>query len=258
MHAYEWALRDAMAPPHALLVLGVDGGEAIAMGSGISYGALGVVGNMVVAETYRRRGIGRAILERVLAFLTDERGCDVLELSATSMGRPLYERYGFEPAGSSAMVTISRAAVVGRSDGVKPGGRSDLEDLAAYDSQRFGGDRRAILAAALDDDERPVIVARRDGRAVGYAVLRPIATRLGPWLADDPAAAGALLVAAAQLMPGDPLTTNVRLENEEGVRWFRAIGARLDTWEGGMRRGDPRAVRRRPEAIYGNVVGALG
>lgn len=259
MRAYEWALRDAMRPPHALFVLGLDGGAPIAMGSGISYGALGVVGNMVVTEAYRRRGIGRAILERVLSFLTDERGCALLELSATAMGRPLYARYGFEPAGASAMATIPRASVTSSAEGVAEAELEALDELVAYDAARFGGDRRAILEAALADPARPVIVARRDGAATGYAVLRPVAARLGPWLADDPDVAAALLAAAADRVPEDaPLTTNLSLANTSGVAWLRGIGAQLDTWEGSMRRGDPAAIRRRRETIYGNVVGALG
>jgi hypothetical protein len=61
------------------------------------------------------------------------------------------------------------------------------------------------------------------------------------------------------VIPDDgPLSTNIGLDNEAGVAWFGEIGSALDTWEGRMRRGDPAVIDRRPETIYGNVVGALG
>src|SRR3990170_1373550 len=80
---HEWALRAVLDPPHAQCLVAVDGAnQVIGVGSGISYGALGVVGNMIVDPSHRRRGIGAAILEGVVDFL-DGCGCTRLELSAT-------------------------------------------------------------------------------------------------------------------------------------------------------------------------------
>src|SRR5688500_20404247 len=72
--AHEWALRAVLDPADSRCLLVVDGDHVVAVGSGISYGSLGFVGNMVVAEEHGRRGIGAAIPEAVLAFLEREGG----------------------------------------------------------------------------------------------------------------------------------------------------------------------------------------
>jgi GNAT superfamily N-acetyltransferase len=257
--AHRWALRDALQPPHARCFLAVDEtGEPVAVGSGISYGRLGVVGNMVVAAEHRRRGLGRAILEGIIEFLEGERGCTQLELNATDAGRPLYARHGFAAAGSIADARLPvDGAAAAHTDEVRPATSDDLAEIVAYDTERFGGDRSPILAAAIDDGGRPVLLNRRGASVVGYAVHRLGQDRLGPWLADDPSAAAALLAAARAQAPGaEFLVTVVPMANTPGVAWMRAIGGALEPHGGRMRRGG--GVVRREQTIYGNAVGALG
>lgn len=257
--AHRWALIDAIRPPHARCFLAVDAaGQSVAMGSGIAYGRLGVVGNMVVAAEHRRRGLGRAILEEIIGFLEDERGCAQLELSATDAGRPLYASHGFAPAGETADVRLPvDGATAPETDEVRRATIHDLAEVAAYDAGRFGGDRSPILAAAIDDERRPVLIDRRGGAVCGYAVHRLDHARLGPWLADDPAAAAALVAAArAQAPEAEFLVTVLPMANAAGVAWMRQIGGAVQPHGGRMRRGG--GVVRREETIYGNAVGALG
>ena len=51
---------------------------------------------MWVEEEHRRRGIGEALLQRLLSD-RDEIGIRRLVLHATEQGRTLYERFGFAP-----------------------------------------------------------------------------------------------------------------------------------------------------------------
>ncbi len=254
--AHPWALEVVMEPPARCVVVTADGDEPVAVGSGIAYGALGFVGNMVVAQAHRRRRLGSVVLEAVTGFL-DQAGCSRLELYATSDGRPLYARYGFEPADPSAMGRIPRGARLGDAGhAVREVGPDALGRLTAYDAPRFGGDRAALLAMMLADEERPVLVAgEREIR--GYAWLRADGNRLGPFLADDPTVAAALVAAAFERCPmAEAITLNLPTANRGGVTWLRAAGADLETWDGRMGRGAP--VPRRDDTIYGNVVGALG
>ncbi|MDL2224811.1 GNAT family N-acetyltransferase [Eubacteriales bacterium OttesenSCG-928-M02] len=59
------------------------------------WGKNAYITSMNVAESYRRQGIGSRILEGLMA-LAKEKGYSVIMLQATEMGKPLYEKYGFE------------------------------------------------------------------------------------------------------------------------------------------------------------------
>jgi GNAT superfamily N-acetyltransferase len=62
------------------------------------YGAeFAVIGMMLVASRYGGRGLGRALMHHALA----EVGDAIVFLHATPVGRPLYEKLGFVPAGAS-------------------------------------------------------------------------------------------------------------------------------------------------------------
>jgi GNAT superfamily N-acetyltransferase len=260
--AYPWALQAAMRPPHARFFLLTDAdGRIAAMGSGIAYGPIGVVGNMVVRPDSQRRGLGSAILEAVIAFLIDERRCTMLELSATPAGRPLYARYGFEPTGLQVRASLPPATAPSPVTGlamVEATG-DDLDQVAAWDARRFGGDRRPILEEAIADPARPVHLARRADALVGYITVRPDASRIGPWLADDLAAAATLLASAAALVAPQadaPLSWSLPGENEGGVSWLASLGARVEPHDSRMRRGFGPA--RRLETIFATIVGSLG
>jgi GNAT superfamily N-acetyltransferase len=258
---HEWALRAVLEPIHARCLVAVDGANhVIGVGSGISYGALGVVGNMIVDPSHRRRGIGAGILGAVIDFL-DERGCTRLELSATDEGRPLYEKYGFtlaEPGVSAVVPRQAHADDDGRATELTDAGLTSLAELAAYDAPRFGGDRSPLIARMLADPARPLVVARGEGGALaGWAWVRPEADRVGPLVADTPDVAAALVGDALRRLPtAQTVRLNVPAANRAGVARLRRLGAELEPWSGRMARGEQ--VPRREDTIYGNAVGALG
>jgi len=256
--AHDWAMRAVLDPSDARCFVATEpGGRIIGVGSGISYGALGFVGNMVVADDHRRRGVGAAILEEIIQFLDNERDCTRLELFATGDGRPLYARYGFVLTGPSAMATLPRRAPLAPDGSLELGEEGNVDAVSSYDAPRFGGDRRRLLAMMAADQERPLIVARRDGDIAGYAWLRPDGPRIGPFLADTPAVASTLLAEAfARLPEADELTLNLPSSNTPGSRWLTELGVTSTPWDGRMARGSE--VERRDDTIYGNLVGALG
>jgi GNAT superfamily N-acetyltransferase len=255
---HEWALRAVIGSPHARCVVVEDGdGAIIGVGSGAAYPPIGFVGNMLVAESHRRRGIGSHVLRTVVEYLR-RAGATRVELFATAAGRPLYERHGFTPSGPSAMAALPRGAgVADTSVQVTEATPGDLAEVAAYDTPRFGGDRSWLLAILAREPGHPLLVARRGDSVVGHAWLRPDADRIGPFAADGPTVAAALLGAAFERRPGlDVLSTNLPMANQPAVRWLTGIGVELEPWEGRMALGPdvPRSI----DAMYGNAVGALG
>lgn len=256
----EWALRIVIGQPFARCVVvdGPDGNGLAGVGSGIVYGPLGFVGNMIVAEAHRRRGIGSAILAAVANYLTDA-GCRRLELNATSDGRALYERHGFASIGRSAATRLPRHVELTRDPTVSLG-RTDagrVADLVAYDRPRFGGDRSHLFEHLHADPGVAFVAARRGGAMVGYACIRTDAPRVGPLLADEPSVAATLLAEAFDLLPdATELRLNLPPNNRPGAAWLRGLGASIEPWDGRMARGDE--LPKRDETIYGMTVGALG
>src|SRR5262249_46041717 len=150
---------------------------------------------MLVEESLRGRGLGRALMQHALAYL-DERGVERVRLDATPLGRPLYEKLGFVaeidlhpyeggPTGTGEPATGELGAGVGRLDRVR-----------RFDAEVTGADRSALLGQLYRKRSRFRVVER--GECVeGYASFRPGARAwyLGPCLAT--AAAGPLLMAWA-------------------------------------------------------------
>jgi GNAT superfamily N-acetyltransferase len=60
---------------------------------GLDYGTFGWIAMMLVNPEYRGQGFGKQLLEAAMRAIPD--GVPI-RLDATPMGRPLYQRYGFE------------------------------------------------------------------------------------------------------------------------------------------------------------------
>lgn len=258
-NVHDWALRAVIGQPDACCVLVRDvDGTVVGVGSGIAYGPLGFVGNMVVAEMHRRRGVGSEVLTAVTEFL-ERAGCRRLELNATSEGRRLYERHGFASTGVTTIAGVPRDRVMATDEpiDVRPARAGELDAVAAYDRPRFGGERRRILELLLADPSAVVLVAEAHGRMAGYALLWAGPARVGPMQADEPAVAAALLTAA---FGGWPDLAELRLfvppPNAAGAAWLRASSLVTESYEGRMARGEP--LPGRDEASYAMTVGALG
>jgi ribosomal protein S18 acetylase RimI-like enzyme len=254
-----WALRAVIGQPHARCLVAVDRDNALAgVGSGIVYGPLGFIGNMIVAEAHRRRGVGSAILAAVTQFL-EAAGCTRLELNATSEGRPLYERHGFSSRGRSATARIPRDADLALDPGVavRRAEPADLDAIVAYDRPRFGGDRRLLLEILTGAPEVTTLLARADDEIGGYACVRTEESRIGPMLAETPAIAATLLHEAFALVPqAADVRLNLPPNNRPGAAWLEGLGVDVEPWDGRMGRGP--AIPRRDDTVYGMAIGALG
>lgn len=66
------------------------------------WGKNAYITSMFVEETHRHRGIATGILDGLIA-AAREKGYRIFLLNASDMGRPVYEKYGFQP-GKAGMV----------------------------------------------------------------------------------------------------------------------------------------------------------
>jgi ribosomal protein S18 acetylase RimI-like enzyme len=233
------------------------GGRPVGLGGYVAYERFAFVGNMAVAQELQGRGVGRAILTRLLEQI-DRRGIPETVLEATPEGERLYRRCGFvEAYWTMAYSRVGDWAGPGKAGPpVERFAGSDLDAVAAFDAQRFGTPRRRVLERFLGDfPGRGFVVRRPGGHVAGYLIAQ--SRVLGPWVAEDAAAAEALLVAALALPFDGPAVAYAPAPNGAAAALFARLGFAAH-WESLRMRRGPAGPLGRPECVYGLAALAIG
>jgi GNAT superfamily N-acetyltransferase len=165
-------------------------------------GRLATIGLVVVRPDCQGRGIGRRLMQAILAE-TEPRP---VGLVATDAGLRLYRECGFAASGG----ILQCQGVVRGSRVVPPEGLSlrpvtvgDRPSLLALDSAALGASRVPLVEAVLET-ARPALLAERNGCPVGFALQRPAGggVTIGPLVAADEEVAIALADAALEHVEG--------------------------------------------------------
>ncbi|MYS10072.1 GNAT family N-acetyltransferase [Streptomyces sp. SID6041] len=187
-----------------------------------SYGpGLAAIGMVLVAERYARQGVGRRLMEHVLA----ESGDTPLTLHATPNGQPLYEQLGFTLTGRAEMVRGRFTfAAPAPAVPVRPATAEDLRAILRLDHEVFGLDRTHVITRlpAFADHLR---VAEENGEITGFAAAWPNMDThvVGPLIARDTATAQALIASLAAA--GDrPLRTDIDVRHSDLLSWVKENG----------------------------------
>jgi GNAT superfamily N-acetyltransferase len=161
---------------------------------------LASVGMMLVAARYGRCGLGRALMEHVIA----EAGGATVTLFATDMGRPLYEKLGFQPVRRNvSFVGAFRPArpAAGPAGWARAATEADLPALLAVDRAAFGADRGRILTRLPGFADRIAVLEDHSEHGIsGYAAAwrnTPSSTIIGPLVAPDVQSAQQLIAGLA-------------------------------------------------------------
>jgi hypothetical protein len=200
----------------AARVLGVRAvGRLIAQGALADYGSAASLAKMVVAPEYQGRGLGRRLLEELLAE-PDRRGV-AIGLCATDLGRPLYEKTGFSVSGE--LVILFGAPQLGIND---PGAVVPLEDAAtcvALERRFVACDRSRMLRARFDEANARFCSA--DERAPGFVLASRSdgASLVGPLFAATEDVARQLVQAACAALPG-PIRIDVPTQHGSFRKWL--------------------------------------
>jgi GNAT superfamily N-acetyltransferase len=216
------------------------GGAAVA-----GFGATGWIGALGVGSRVRRRGIGTALtegcVERLRAF-----GVATVLLFATSVGRSVYERVGFDSDGAiHAWRDVSPPRGRSTTDGVRAMEPRDHDVVRALDAAATGEDRGAVFRAM--DGDLPGIVVERAGRVAGSALRSPWG--LGPSVVAIDREAGVTLLSVLRRVPGAPLTISLPDANSDAVRALRAWGFQSINHATRMRLGPEPAFE--PARVFG-------
>ena len=208
------------------------------------------IGLVVVSPASQGHGIGRRLVERLLA---DTAPRSVM-LLATQAGRPLYQKLGFVDVGAVCQHQGEYRGGGHTDPRVRMAGPGDRTAILRLDAAALGAAREGMLDHLLAVGR--VFVLVEDGRVAGYAIERAFGhgSVVGPVVAASEPHAIALFDAAAR--PGF-----VRVDRPSDAanfgRHLTACGLTLDSESPAMLRGHwPQATG--PQRILALAGHALG
>jgi GNAT superfamily N-acetyltransferase len=233
-------------------LLALDDGEPVGLGGAIDYGTFAYIGLVGVLQDIQRRGIGHAIMDRLLA-LIDARGGRTSLLDATDAGAPLYRKMGFVDDDTVRLfhgkargipTAMARAML-----------RADLAAATELDRRVGVADRTALLSAYFDEYEGRAFVVEGDGGGIASFAFAQ-GSVVGPWVAESDDAADAALDAALSCEFNGPLMIVVPGQNTAAASMLERRGFAFTRQLVHMRLGEP--VPRRRDRIYGQASMAAG
>ena len=228
----------------------------VGMVGAMDYGEFAYIGLMAVHPTVQRRGIGRALMERLLDWL-DARGTNVARLDATEAGARLYSLFGFVEDSKRLVFQRDRTTHSPASPSrVRTLCKEDLSALAAFDAPIFGANRLSVFAVYLSElPDRAFVTYDEVGQITGYLFVQPAI--LGPWAASTPKAAEALLSMALQEPCDRVYCVLVPSANRAAANLLERYGFIQQRELSHMRRGEI-AAPSQPEMLYGLGSFAIG
>lgn len=214
-----------------------EAGEAVGFVTSLRHERSGWIGNLIVDQHHRGKGAGQALFVRSLEVLC-EAGVETVWLTASKMGKSLYERHGF-----ASIDTILRWTGQGRGLSASP---RCFRALLDPDIDEMGwGDRREALLDAVGG--RGSVLASGSG----FTVIQPCgrAVQIGPLAALNTAHAALLLDdALAEIAPGVKAYIDAPAGNREVAGLLQQRGFRSQGTNELMYAGAKPAYR--PEYIY--------
>jgi GNAT superfamily N-acetyltransferase len=236
-----------------------DDGKVLGTASWWAYGEqFGTVGLVLVDQAHQGQGIGRQLMNVVMS----DAGPRVLQLVATKAGLTLYQRCGFrehhgigQHQGTATQIPAFaplRDTVLGT---VSP---DDLEAVCDLDTAASGADRRQLVSAVLNAGSGGGVIAHRNGRLAGFALVRQSGRgmTIGPVVAEDEALAIALI--AHQLNSNGSFTrVDIPADAKQLADWLETAGLVCVDQVTSMVRGNGRE-KRAEVRVFGLVSQALG
>ncbi len=191
-----------------------DAGEPVAFVTSIAHGRSGWIGNLIVRQDSRGRGIGKTLTTCAMEALRSA-GVRTIWLAATEAGRWIYQKMGFV-----AVDTINQWIGFGRA-GLTQRASMDLDSMLSLDLACWG-DRREKLMGMVSEQGKVIACGN------SFLVMQQWScgmAQLGPWVGVDtpPELVEELLKAAlAQIGPDTAVFSYVPFRNVVAAMLFAA------------------------------------
>jgi len=184
------------------------------------------VAMVLVDPSFRRRGIGTALLN---AALQSTASCECVKLDATPAGKTVYDGLGFVDELPLVRMTLDKPLPAGQVPGLRPMRETDLSQVMALDAACVGAERAALLTHLFETAREYAWVAEDDAGTVrGFALGRHghTAEYVGPIVADDEETAWALLATVTRQGADRPWIIDVLSEKVAWCERLREAGFR--------------------------------
>jgi GNAT superfamily N-acetyltransferase len=215
------------------LMLGIGRGWGIALADGtlaastlvLPYNGFAWIAMVLVMPEHRKKGFATRLLRTSMSFLEKEGKVPVLD--ATPAGRAVYLREGFGDTWGFKryQLRVPPEGLRPRHESVRALEPRDWARLLEMDRVAFGASREPLLRALAERLPRATLVVQRRGAISGYVLGRDgrEARQLGPLVAEDSAAAKALLESAlAGIEP--PVYLDIADHAPTLLAWLEALG----------------------------------
>ena len=232
--AIEWAAAEGWNPgladaacfasvdPQGFLIGELDGQPAATV-SCVNYDArFAFLGFYIVRPDLRGEGFGLQIWNAAIAHAAAR----VIGLDGVAAQQDNYRKSGF----ALAYANVRYGGVVAAPDAPRSGivalGEVPFADVAADDATVFSAPRSSFLRAWIGASGHLGCALVRDGKLAGWGVIRPCRTgrKIGPLVADDRAAAEAVLSALLAKAGGGEIFLDVPGINREAIALAESLG----------------------------------
>jgi GNAT superfamily N-acetyltransferase len=212
----------ACVDPQGFLIAELDG-EPAATVSCINYDArFAFLGFYIVRPDLRGKGFGLQIWNAAIAHA----GARVIGLDGVVAQQENYKRSGFALAYANIRYGGTVAALAAPRTDVVALGDVPFADVEADDATVFPAPRSSFLRAWIAASGHIGCALVRDGRLAGWGVIRPCrqGRKIGPLVADDRAAAEAVLSALLAKAGGGEIFLDVPGINREAIALAQDFG----------------------------------
>lgn len=232
--AIEWAAAEGWNPglsdaacfasvdPHGFLIGELDGQPAATV-SCVNYDArFAFLGFYIVRPDLRGKGFGLRIWNAAIAHAAAR----VIGLDGVAAQQDNYRKSGFALAYANIRYGGTVAAPDAPRSDVIALGDVPFADVAADDATVFPAPRSSFLRAWIGASGHLGCALLRDGRLAGWGVIRPCRTgrKIGPLVADDRAAAEAVVSALLTRAGGGEVFLDVPGINREAIGLAESLG----------------------------------
>lgn len=161
-------------------------GQLIGTACSVLQGNFASIGLIIIADKYQGLGLGRQLMNSIM----DKAGDRNLFLSATTAGKPLYEKLGFQEYGRAKQfqgnVIHSPNKLIKPFTGLRPALANDKNALLELMNQTEGMTRNKV-GEAIFDIAQQIMVLDPEDKVTGFACIRPFGRgfAIGPVVAQN-------------------------------------------------------------------------